>query len=59
MMMMNVEIHVHVDHSTHSSYHNVCELCLSHPGNLDRHHYETFKDFGNDTFLLHLDNGRA
>ncbi|KAJ8313280.1 hypothetical protein KUTeg_009169 [Tegillarca granosa] len=28
-------------------------------GNLDRHHYETFKDFGNYTFLLHLDNGRA
>ncbi|CAL1542628.1 unnamed protein product [Lymnaea stagnalis] len=28
-------------------------------GNLDRHHYETFQNFGNDTFLLHLDNGRA
>ncbi|OWF45619.1 extracellular serine/threonine protein kinase FAM20C-like [Mizuhopecten yessoensis] len=28
-------------------------------GNLDRHHYETFKDFGNDTFHLHLDNGRS
>ncbi|BFZ03723.1 hypothetical protein BsWGS_06762 [Bradybaena similaris] len=28
-------------------------------GNLDRHHYETFRDFGNDTFILHLDNGRA
>ncbi|XP_041363679.1 extracellular serine/threonine protein kinase FAM20C-like [Gigantopelta aegis] len=28
-------------------------------GNLDRHHYETFVDFGNDTFLLHLDNGRG
>ncbi|XP_059167496.1 extracellular serine/threonine protein CG31145-like [Physella acuta] len=28
-------------------------------GNLDRHHYETFQAFGNDTFLLHLDNGRA
>ncbi|XP_035824787.1 extracellular serine/threonine protein kinase FAM20C [Aplysia californica] len=28
-------------------------------GNLDRHHYETFREFGNDTFLLHLDNGRA
>jgi hypothetical protein len=29
------------------------------PGNMDRHHYETFEKFGNDTFLLHLDNGRA
>nr|XP_020506990.1 extracellular serine/threonine protein kinase FAM20C-like [Labrus bergylta] len=27
--------------------------------NMDRHHYETFEEFGNDTFLLHLDNGRA
>uniref|UniRef100_A0A6Q2XGY1 FAM20 C-terminal domain-containing protein n=1 Tax=Esox lucius TaxID=8010 RepID=A0A6Q2XGY1_ESOLU len=28
-------------------------------GNMDRHHYETFEKFGNNTFLLHLDNGRA
>ncbi|XP_030045934.1 extracellular serine/threonine protein kinase FAM20C-like [Microcaecilia unicolor] len=28
-------------------------------GNLDRHHYETFETFQNDTFLLHLDNGRG
>ncbi|XP_022612762.1 extracellular serine/threonine protein kinase FAM20C-like [Seriola dumerili] len=28
-------------------------------GNMDRHHYETFEKFGNKTFLLHLDNGRA
>ncbi|XP_028935372.1 extracellular serine/threonine protein kinase FAM20C-like [Ornithorhynchus anatinus] len=28
-------------------------------GNLDRHHYETFEKFGNETFLLHLDNGRG
>ncbi|XP_053708292.1 extracellular serine/threonine protein kinase FAM20C [Synchiropus splendidus] len=27
--------------------------------NMDRHHYETFESFGNETFLLHLDNGRA
>uniref|UniRef100_A0AAV2KL82 FAM20 C-terminal domain-containing protein n=1 Tax=Knipowitschia caucasica TaxID=637954 RepID=A0AAV2KL82_KNICA len=27
--------------------------------NMDRHHYETFETFGNETFLLHLDNGRA
>ncbi|XP_023254279.1 extracellular serine/threonine protein kinase FAM20C-like [Seriola lalandi dorsalis] len=26
---------------------------------MDRHHYETFEKFGNETFLLHLDNGRA
>ena len=26
-------------------------------GNMDRHHYETFKDFSNNTFILHLDNG--
>lgn len=34
---------------------------LSSPteGNMDRHHYETFEKFGNYTFLLHLDNGRA
>ncbi|XP_066490263.1 extracellular serine/threonine protein kinase FAM20C-like [Tiliqua scincoides] len=28
-------------------------------GNMDRHHYETFEKFGNDTFFLHLDNGRG
>lgn len=28
-------------------------------GNMDRHHYETFKMFGNETFTLHLDHGRA
>ncbi|XP_049925181.1 extracellular serine/threonine protein kinase FAM20C-like [Epinephelus moara] len=28
-------------------------------GNMDRHHYETFEKFGNETFVLHLDNGRA
>ncbi|KAF5302508.1 hypothetical protein FQR65_LT00880 [Abscondita terminalis] len=28
-------------------------------GNMDRHHYETFKMFGNDTFPLHLDHGRG
>ncbi|XP_060757718.1 extracellular serine/threonine protein kinase FAM20C isoform X1 [Neoarius graeffei] len=28
-------------------------------GNMDRHHYETFEKFGNDTFIIHLDNGRA
>ncbi|XP_039547257.1 extracellular serine/threonine protein kinase FAM20C isoform X1 [Pimephales promelas] len=27
--------------------------------NMDRHHYDTFQKFGNDTFLIHLDNGRA
>ncbi|XP_048473284.1 extracellular serine/threonine protein kinase FAM20C-like [Rhincodon typus] len=28
-------------------------------GNMDRHHYETFQKFGNESFILHLDNGRA
>ncbi|XP_074040838.1 extracellular serine/threonine protein CG31145 [Leptinotarsa decemlineata] len=28
-------------------------------GNMDRHHYETFRMFGNDTFTLHLDHGRG
>ncbi|KAG7210456.1 hypothetical protein KM043_011984 [Ampulex compressa] len=28
-------------------------------GNMDRHHYETFRIFGNDTFPLHLDHGRG
>ncbi|XP_064419237.1 extracellular serine/threonine protein kinase FAM20C-like [Latimeria chalumnae] len=28
-------------------------------GNMDRHHYETFEKLGNDTFFLHLDNGRG
>ncbi|XP_029283362.1 extracellular serine/threonine protein kinase FAM20C-like [Cottoperca gobio] len=27
--------------------------------NMDRHHYETFEKFGNNTVLVHLDNGRA
>ncbi|GIZ04422.1 hypothetical protein CEXT_243131 [Caerostris extrusa] len=28
-------------------------------GNMDRHHYETFKIFGNDSFIVHLDHGRG
>lgn len=29
-------------------------------GNMDRHHYETFLgEFGNDSFAIHLDHGRA
>ncbi len=28
-------------------------------GNMDRHHYETFKVFGNVTYPLHLDHGRG
>ncbi|XP_063994366.1 extracellular serine/threonine protein CG31145 [Diachasmimorpha longicaudata] len=28
-------------------------------GNMDRHHYETFKTFGNDSFIIHLDHGRG
>ncbi|EFN84907.1 Dentin matrix protein 4 [Harpegnathos saltator] len=28
-------------------------------GNMDRHHYETFRLFGNDSFTLYLDHGRG
>ncbi|KAL8593352.1 hypothetical protein ACOMHN_067308 [Nucella lapillus] len=28
-------------------------------GNLDRHHYESFRSLGNDSFIIHLDNGRG
>eukprot|EP00058_Branchiostoma_floridae_P020619 XP_002606109.1 hypothetical protein BRAFLDRAFT_88019 [Branchiostoma floridae] len=28
-------------------------------GNMDRHHYETFKAFGNNSAPIHLDQGRA
>lgn len=28
-------------------------------GNMDRHHYETFEKFGNETVIIHLDNGRG
>ncbi|KAE8748471.1 hypothetical protein FOCC_FOCC004766 [Frankliniella occidentalis] len=28
-------------------------------GNMDRHHYETFRLFGNETFPVHLDHGRG
>ena len=28
-------------------------------GNMDRHHYETLKSFGNFTYPLHLDHGRG
>lgn len=28
-------------------------------GNMDRHHYETFMAFGNESFTIHLDHGRG
>lgn len=28
-------------------------------GNMDRHHYEIFTKFGDDGFILHLDNARG
>lgn len=28
-------------------------------GNMDRHHYETFKAFGSEVFTIHLDHGRG
>ncbi|MEE6512693.1 hypothetical protein FKM82_019854 [Ascaphus truei] len=40
---------------------DLIDLCILDffMGNQDRHHYETFEKFGNQTFLLHLDNGRG
>ncbi|XP_058872142.1 extracellular serine/threonine protein kinase FAM20C-like isoform X1 [Acipenser ruthenus] len=40
---------------------DLIDLCILDflMGNLDRHHYETFERFGNNTFLIHLDNGRG
>lgn len=39
----------------------VAQLCVLfvNTGNMDRHHYETFEKFGNETFIIHLDNGRG
>lgn len=31
----------------------------SFAGNMDRHHYEMFTKFGDDGFLIHLDNARG
>lgn len=42
--------------SLHSCLHPPSGLCA---GNMDRHHYETFEKFGNETFIIHLDNGRG
>ena len=28
-------------------------------GNMDRHHYETFRPFSNHSFIVHLDHGRG
>ena len=28
-------------------------------GNLDRHHYEIFKNFGDQSYIIHLDHGRG
>lgn len=28
-------------------------------GNMDRHHYETFAAFGNESFIVHLDQGKG
>lgn len=40
---------------------DIIDMCILDflTGNMDRHHYETFRLFGNDTFLLHLDHGRG
>uniref|UniRef100_U3KNM4 FAM20A golgi associated secretory pathway pseudokinase n=1 Tax=Oryctolagus cuniculus TaxID=9986 RepID=U3KNM4_RABIT len=33
--------------------------CQRKSGNMDRHHYEMFTKFGDDGFLIHLDNARG
>uniref|UniRef100_A0A2K5S434 FAM20A golgi associated secretory pathway pseudokinase n=1 Tax=Cebus imitator TaxID=2715852 RepID=A0A2K5S434_CEBIM len=33
--------------------------CEGKLGNMDRHHYEMFTKFGDDGFLIHLDNARG
>lgn len=40
---------------------DIIDMCIFDflTGNMDRHHYETFKIFGNNTFTLHLDHGRG
>lgn len=37
----------------------LCPCVCPLPGNMDRHHYEMFTKFGDDGFLLHLDNARG
>lgn len=34
-------------------------LCNRHLGNLDRHHINKYKTFGNDSFIIAFDNGRG
>ena len=46
-----------------SKYRRLLDLIEMHifdfvMGNMDWHHYETYKYFGNNTFQLHYDNGR-
>lgn len=36
-----------------------CSSVYPFPGNMDRHHYEMFTRFGDNGFLLHLDNARG
>lgn len=43
----------------HGSPNLTASLLSACAGNMDRHHYETFEKFGNDTFIIHLDNGRG
>jgi len=40
-----------------TSYPALCFVVAA--GNMDRHHYETFEDFDNDTYPMILDNGRG
>lgn len=37
----------------------VWDMFFFFSGNMDRHHYEIFTKFGDEGFLLHLDNARG
>lgn len=57
--MKNHSVHHYRLTGRMSDIENKLHFSFPSRGNMDRHHYETFVKFGNNTFLLHLDNGRA
>ncbi|XP_067573291.1 pseudokinase FAM20A isoform X7 [Pseudorca crassidens] len=48
-------------HSSSGRLLNIIDMAIFDflTGNMDRHHYETFTKFGDDGFLIHLDNARG
>ncbi|XP_059763495.1 pseudokinase FAM20A [Balaenoptera ricei] len=48
-------------HSSSGRLLNIIDMAIFDflTGNMDRHHYETFSKFGDDGFLIHLDNARG